>query len=65
MKTKSRRDSIRKRKNIEEKYSWDRLSDSGDERKYQKTRALIATVIVVSLFSLYMAKLYKVQVSNH
>ena len=65
MKTKSRRDSIRKRKNIEEKYSWDRLSDSDDERKSHKIRALIATVIVVSLFSLYMAKLYKVQVSNH
>ena len=65
MKTKSRRDSIRKRKNIEEKYSWDRLSDSDDERKSHKIRALIATIIVVSLFSLYMTKLYQVQVSNH
>ena len=30
-----------------------------------KTRALIATVIVISLFLVYMVKLYKVQVSNH
>ena len=65
MKTKSRSDSIRKRKNIEEKYSWDRLSDSDDERKSHKSRALIATVVVISLFLLYMVKLYRVQVSEH
>jgi penicillin-binding protein 2 len=65
MKTKSRRDSIRKRKIIEEKYSWDRLSDAGDERKSHKIRALIATTVIISLFLLYMVKLYKVQVSNH
>ena len=65
MKTKSRRDSIRKRKIIEEKYSWDRLSDAGDERKSHKVRALIATVVVISLFLVYMVKLYKVQVSSH
>ena len=65
MKTKSRRDSIRKRKVIEEKYSWDRLSNAGDERKSHKIRALIATTVIISLFLLYMVKLYKVQVSNH
>ena len=65
MKTKSRNDSIRKRKNIEEKYSWDRLSNADDERQSHKTRALIATVVVISLFLVYMVKLYKVQVSNH
>mgnify|MGYP000061651654 CR=1 FL=1 len=65
MKTKSRSDSIRKRKNIEEKYSWDRLSDSDYERKSHKVRALIATVVVISLFLLYMVKLYQVQVSSH
>ena len=65
MKTKARKDSIRKRKNIEEKYSWDRLSDSDHERKSHKARALIATVIVISLFLLYMVKLYRVQVSDH
>jgi penicillin-binding protein 2 len=65
MKTKSRNDSIRKRKNIEEKYSWDRLSDADDERESHKIRALIATVVVISLFLIYMVKLYKVQVSNH
>ena len=65
MKTKSRRDSIRKRKIIEEKYSWDRLSDSSDERKSHKIRALIATTIIISLFLIYMVKLYKVQVSSH
>ena len=65
MKTKSRNDSIRKRKNIEEKYSWDRLSDAGDERKSHKARALIATIVVISLFLVYMVKLYKVQVSSH
>ena len=65
MKTKSRSDSIRKRKNIEEKYSWDRLSDAGDERKSHKARALIATIVVISLFLVYMVKLYKVQVSSH
>ena len=65
MKTKSRRDSIRKRRNIEEKYSWDRLSNSDGERRSHRARALIATIIVISLFSLYMVKLYRVQVSNH
>ncbi len=65
MKTKARSDSIRKRKNIEEKYSWDRLSDSDYERKSHKVRALIATVVVISLFLLYMVKLYQVQVSSH
>ncbi len=65
MKTKARSDSIRKRRNIEEKYSWDRLSDSDYERKSHKTRALIATIVVISLFLLYMVKLYRVQVSNH
>ena len=65
MKTKSRHDSIRKRKNIEEKYSWDRLSDAGNERKSHKTRALIAIAVVISLFLVYMVKLYKVQVSDH
>ena len=65
MKTKSRRDSIRKQKIIEEKYSWDRLSDARDERKSHKIRALIATTVIISLFLLYMVKLYKVQVSNH
>ena len=65
MKTKARSDSIRKRKNVEEKDSWDRLSDSDYERKSHKVRALIATVVVISLFLLYMVKLYQVQVSSH
>ena len=65
MKTKARSDSIRKRRNIEEKYSWDRLSNSDDERRSHRIRAIIATAIVIFFFSTYMVKLYRVQVSNH
>ena len=41
MKTKARSDSIRKRRNIEEKYSWDRISDSDSERKSHKSRGAV------------------------
>ncbi len=65
MKTKARSDSIRKRKKIEEKYSWDRLSNSRDERRSHKARALFASFFVLFIFIIYMIKLYEVQVSNY
>ena len=65
MKTKARRDSIRKRHKIEEKYSWDRMSDSQNERKSHRNRALVATLIVITFFVSYMVELYDVQVSQH
>ena len=65
MKTKAREDSIRKRRNIEEKYSWDPMSDADNERNSHKSRALIATAIVIFFFSIYMIELYKVQVFEH
>ncbi len=65
MKTKARSDSIRKRRNIEEKYSWDRISDSDSERKSHKSRAIVAAGIVLLFFITYIFKLYEVQVSDH
>ena len=65
MKTKARQDSIRKRRNIEEKYNWDPMSNADKERSSHKNRAIIATIIVVFFFSIYMSELYKVQVSDH
>ena len=46
MKTKARQDSIRKRRNIEEKYNWDPMSNADKERSSHKNRAIIATIIV-------------------
>ena len=65
MKTKARIDSIRKRQKIEEKYSWDRMSDSEEERRSHKTRSIIAAVIVSIVFVIYVIKLYEVQVTEH
>ena len=65
MKTKARQDSIRKRRNFEEKYNWDPMSNADKERSSHKNRAIIATIIVVFFFSIYMSELYKVQVSDH
>ena len=65
MKTKARKDSIRKRRNFEEKYNWDPMSNADKERNSHKNRALIATTIVLFFFSIYMFELYKVQVSDH
>ena len=65
MKTKARKDSIRYRRKIEEKYSWDRLSDIDEERRSHKKRSIIAVILVISIFATYLVKLYEVQVSNH
>ena len=64
MKTKAREDNIRKRNKIEEKYSWDRMNDAEGERKSHRIRALIASLIVLSIFFVYVLKLYEVQVSD-
>ena len=50
MKTKARQDSIRKRRNFEEKYNWDPMSNADKERSSHKNRAIIATIIVVFFF---------------
>ena len=65
MKTKARKDSIRKRRNFEEKYSWDPMSNADKERRSHRNRALIATGIVLAFFTIYVFELYKVQVSDH
>ena len=65
MKTKARKDSIRKRRNFEEKYSWDPMSNANRERKSHKNRALIATAFVLFFFTIYISELYEVQVSDH
>lgn len=65
MKTKARKDSIRYRRKIEEKYSWDRLSDSDDERRSHKKRSIIAIIFVIFVFVTYLVKLYEVQVSSY
>ena len=65
MKTKARIDSIRKRQKVEEKYNWDRMSDSDSERQSHKIRVLIAAAAVVLLFFTYVVKLYDLQVANH
>jgi len=65
MKTKARIDSIRKKRKVEEKYSWERVSDSEDERHSHKVRALIAAAAVIFIFSAYITKLYDLQVSQH
>ena len=65
MKTKARKDSIRKRRKIEEKYSWDRMNDAEEERKSHSNRAIIATLVVIGIFFTYMVKLYEVQVSSY
>ena len=52
MKTKARQDSIRKRRNIEEKYSWDPMSNADKERSSHKNRAIVATIIVMFFFSI-------------
>ena len=64
-KTKARSEHIRKRAKIEEKYSWDRMSDADDERQSHSTRAVIASIVVLTIFTLYLFKLYEVQVSSH
>ncbi len=65
MKTKARIDSIRKRQKIEEKYSWDRVSDSEEERHSHKIRAIIAAISITAVFVLFVFKLYELQVTNH
>ena len=50
MKTKARKDSIRYRRKIEEKYSWDRLSNTDEERRSHKKRSIIAIIVVISIF---------------
>ena len=65
MKTKARIDSIRKRQKIEEKYSWDRVSDSEEERESHKIRAIIAAISITAIFILFVFKLYELQVTNH
>ena len=65
MKTKARKDSIRKRNNFEEKYSRDPMSNAESERRSHKFRALIATGIVLIFFTTYISELYEVQVSEH
>ena len=64
MKTKAREDNSRKRNKIEEKYSWDRMNDAEGERKSHRIRTLIASLIVLSIFFVYVFKLYEVQVSD-
>ena len=58
MKTKARIDSIRKRQKVEEKYNWDRMSDSDSERQSHKIRVLIAAAAVVLLFFTLALPLY-------
>lgn len=65
MKTKARRDNIRKRNKIEEKYSWDRMNDADEERRSHSKRAIIASIIVLAIFTTYLFKLYQVQVSEN
>ena len=65
MKTKARKDSIRKRNNFEEKYSRDPMSNAESERRSHRIRALIATGIVLVFFTTYLSELYEVQVSEH
>ena len=65
MKTKARKDSIRKRNNFEEKYSRDPMSNAESERRSHRFRALIATGIVLIFFTTYISELYEVQVSEH
>ena len=65
MKTKARKDSIRKRNKIEEKYSWDRMNDAEEERRSHGIRAIIASLIVLALFTTYVLKLYEVQISEY
>ena len=64
-KTKARSEHIRKRAKIEEKYSWDRMSDADDERQSHSTRAVIASIVMLTIFTLYLFKLYEVQVSSY
>ena len=65
MKTKARKDSIRKRDNFEEKYSRDPMSNAENERRSHRSRALIATGIVLIFFTAYISELYEVQVAEH
>ena len=65
MKTKARKDNIRKRNKIEEKYSWDRMNDAEKERRSHSKRAIIASIIVLAIFTTYLFKLYQVQVSEY
>ena len=65
MKTKAREDNIRKRNKIEEKYSWDRMNDADEERRSHAKRAIIATIIVLAIFTSYLYKLYQVQISEY
>tara|TARA_B100000965_G_scaffold384949_1_gene385696 strand:- start:374 stop:2281 length:1908 start_codon:yes stop_codon:yes gene_type:complete len=65
MKTKARKDNIRKRNKIEEKYSWDRMNDAEEERRSHGIRAIIASLIVLALFTTYVLKLYEVQISEY
>ncbi len=65
MKTKAREDNIRKRNKIEEKYSWDRMNDADEERRSHAKRAIIATIIVLAIFTTYLYKLYQVQISEY
>ena len=65
MKTKARKDNIRKRNKIEEKYSWDRMNDAEEERRSHGIRAIIASLIVLAIFTLYVLKLYEVQISEY
>ena len=58
MKTKARKDSIRKRNNFEEKYSRDPMSNAESERRSHRIRALIATGIVLVFFTTYLSELY-------
>ena len=60
MKTKARKDSIRKRRNFEEKYSWDPMSNADRERRSHKNRALIAIGIVLAFFTIYISELCSV-----
>ena len=65
MKTKARKDNIRKRNKIEEKYSWDRMNDAEEERRSHGIRAIIASLIVLAIFTTYVLKLYEVQISEY
>ena len=65
MKTKARIDSIRKRQKIEEKYSWDRMSDSEGERHSHKIRAIVAAVFISVIFIIFIIRLFELQVTNH
>ncbi len=65
MKTKARKDNIRKRNKIEEKYSWDRMNDAEEERRSHSIRAIIASLIVLAIFTTYVMKLYEVQISEY